>query len=97
MHLESDLHIASFLLARGFRFLGLELVGSRYAFKFESHEDSASDAEGRVAAAIQEYVKGGLISAREFAAAIQQLKTALYAEKYKNGNGNERNYANRGR
>lgn len=86
-HLESDLHIASFLLARGFKFLGLELVGTRYAFKFESNATS-----GGVASAIQEYTRGAVIPAREFAAAIQQLKGALYAAKFKDGNGNERQY-----
>ena len=86
-HLESDLHIASFLLARGFKFLGLHLVGTRYAFQFE--EDAAS---GDVASAIQEYTRGAVISAREFAASIQRLKSALYTAKFKDGNGNERQY-----
>ena len=87
-HLESDLHIASFLMARGFKLLGLELVGTRYAFKFESNAASSGD----VASEIQEYTRGAVISAREFAASIQQLKGALYAAKFKDGNGNERRY-----
>ena len=87
-YLESDLSMASFLLARGFKLLGLELIGTRYSFKFE---DGA--ASGNAASAIQEYHKGALIPARDFAGAIQQLKGTLYAAKYqnRNGNGNERN------
>jgi hypothetical protein len=86
-HLESDLHVASFLLARGFQLLGLERVGTRYGFKFEL--DVAS---GDVTSAIWEYNRGALVPAREFAAAIQQLKSALYAAKFKDGYGNERKY-----
>jgi|HubBroStandDraft_3_1064219.scaffolds.fasta_scaffold491399_1 hypothetical protein len=89
-YLESDLSMASFLLVRGFKLLGLELIGTRYSFKFE--DDAAS---GDAASAIQEYHKGALIPARDFAAAIQQLKGTLYAAKYQNrngnGHGNERN------
>lgn len=73
-------------MARGFKLLGLELVGTRYAFKFES------TSSGDVASAIQEYTRGAVIPAREFAAAIQHLKGALYAAKFKDGNGNERQY-----
>lgn len=79
-YLESDLNMASYLLARGFKLLSLELVGTRYSFKFE-------DGRGDAAPAIQEYRTGALIPARDFAAAIQQLKGALYAEKFRNGNG----------
>ncbi len=81
-YLESDLNMASYLLARGFKLLGLELVGTRYSFKFEDSGDAAT--------ATKEYRTGALISAREFAAAIQQLKSVLYQEKFRNGNGNER-------
>lgn len=87
LHLESDLHIASFLLARGFKLLGLELVGTRYGFKFEPDIDS-----GDAVSAIREYNRGATIPAREFATAIQQLKSALYAAKFKDGYGNERKY-----
>jgi hypothetical protein len=87
MYLESDLNVASFLLARGFPLRGLELVGTRYAFKFDS------SADGNPTLAVQDYHKGAVIPAREFAAAIQQLKTALYTAKFsKDGNGNERKY-----
>jgi hypothetical protein len=86
-HLESDLHIAAYLLARGFMLLGLEQVGSRYSFRFD---DPTQD----VANAKQDYRKGSLIAARDFAAAIQELKGVLYAEKYKGGNGNGNERAN---
>jgi hypothetical protein len=81
-YLESDLSMASYLFARGFKLLGLTLVGTRYSFKFED-----CGAFGNAASAIQEYRKGALIPARDFAAAIQQLKSLLYAEKFRNGNG----------
>lgn len=73
-HLESDLNVASFLLARGFKFLGMELVGTRYAFRFESSEKNPAEEA-------LEYARGAPIPAREFAAATQQLKAALYAAK----------------
>ncbi len=87
-HLESDLQVASFLLARGFKFLGMQKVGTRYAFVFQI-------SNGEAAAATQEYNKGALLPAREFAAAIQQLKGALYAAKFHQGNGNEQQYDKR--
>jgi hypothetical protein len=84
-YLESDLSVASYLLAKGFEFLGLELVGTRYSFKFKSGLITVD-----AVSATQEYRKGALIPARDFAAAIQQLKSVLYQEKFRNGNGNER-------
>lgn len=84
-HLESDLHVASFLLAKGFKFLGLELVGSRYAFKFDNSNGDAAEAA-------LDYSRGALVPAREFAAGIQRLKTDLYTTKFKE-NGNERKRA----
>jgi hypothetical protein len=86
MYLESDLHIAAYLLAKGFRFDGLELVGSRFSFKFGDCGDAAATGES----AKREYRNGGLVPARDFAAAIQELKGYLYAAK----NGNGRNYGN---
>jgi len=85
MYLESDLNVASFLVAKGFPLKGLELLGTRYSFQFED-----STAGTTASAAAQEFHKGAVIPAREFAAAIQQLKSVLYAEKYKDGNGNDR-------
>jgi len=40
-HLESDLSIAAFLLCKGYKLEGLELLGSRYAFKFADPDGSA--------------------------------------------------------
>jgi hypothetical protein len=82
-HLESDLNVASYLFARGFKLLCLELIGTRYSFKFEDDVGS-----GDAASAIQEYRKGALIPAMDFSAAIQQLKSVLYQHKFRNGNGN---------
>jgi hypothetical protein len=88
-YLESDLHAASYLLTKGFRLLGLELVGTRYSFRFESSVDSRD-----AIAAIREYRNGALIPARDYAASIQQLKGELYAAKFtKDRNGNEKHYS----
>lgn len=79
-HLESDLGIAAYLLSKGFQLQGLELLGSRYAFKFADDGQNASEV-------IQEYNHGGLVAAVTFAEAIKQLKNSLYTEKFRNGNG----------
>lgn len=87
MYLESDLNVAGFLVAKGHRLMGLELLGTRYSFQFESGTaplDAASTA--------QSYHKGAVIPAREFAAALQQLKNELYAAKYRNGNARTNSY-----
>jgi hypothetical protein len=84
-YLESDLYVASYLLARGFSLLGLELLGSRFAFKFGGDGTSADPPT-----ATREYRQGAVIPARDFAAAVQQLKGELYAAKFKkDGNGND--------
>jgi hypothetical protein len=78
-HLVSDLSIAAYLLAKGYRLEGLELLGSRYAFRFAD--------DGSVTQAVLEFTKGGMVEAVIFAEAIKQLKNALYSEKFRNGNG----------
>jgi len=84
-YIESDLNIAAFLLARNIKFIGMELVGTRYAFQF-------ADPDSATTAAL-EYSRGAPIPAREFAAAQQRLKTALYTAKAQE-NRKERNYGN---
>ena len=77
---ESDLSMASYLLARGFKLLGLELVGTRYSFKFE---DGGLGAPQDAVSAIQEYRNGALISAlakiagknRQYAKRVQLHKS----------------------
>jgi hypothetical protein len=90
VHLQPDLYVAAYLMARGFALLGLERVGRRFAFQFnpEAHETA------------QEYRHGASTEARQvrdFAAALTRLKDELYAakfaenqlysEKFKDGNG----------
>jgi hypothetical protein len=90
-HLESDLSIAAYLLAKGYKLQGLELVGSRYAFKFRDGDRDASFA-------VSEYSHGGMVEAVLFAEAMKQLKSILYTEKFRNGNGHGNGYSNsRGR
>jgi hypothetical protein len=52
-HLESDLSVAAYLLAKGYQLEGLELLGSRYAFKFAD--------DGSATRAVQEFNKGGMV------------------------------------
>lgn len=76
-HLEPDLHAAAFLLARGYDLIALEPVGRRFAFEF-SPEAHASAVE---------YRNGGMVEAQTFADCLVWLKGRLYAEKFRNGNG----------
>lgn len=85
--LESDLSVAAYLLAKGYRLEGLELLGSRYAFKFAD--------DGSATHTVQEFSKGGMVEAVIFAEALKQLKNALYSAKYRNGNGEHGQYYRR--
>ena len=83
-YLESDLNQAAYLMARGYRFLGVRESGrtGRFLFRFE---DAARVAVG-------DFVNDGLIPARSFAAAISNLKTQLYTAKDRKGNDNGNHY-----
>jgi hypothetical protein len=80
-HLESDIGAAAFLLARGFKLLGLEQVGRyRYAFRFADEGQSAAQA-------VSEYLDGAPAEAKHLLDSLRTLKDRLYAEKGCNGNG----------
>jgi hypothetical protein len=84
-HLENDLYQAAFLLARGISLNGLEQVGTRIVFAFDN-------ADGRAVEALTEYARGAEVPAREYAAAIAQMKTRLYTAKFgSNGTRKESN------
>jgi hypothetical protein len=84
-HLESDLGTAAFLVARGFRLLGLAPDGgSRYAFRF-------SDPDGQATTAALAYLQGAEVSAKALVAAEKDLKTLLYSRKG-TGNGKPTRY-----
>lgn len=84
IHLEPDLHVAGYLLARGFALLGLQKVGKRFAFTFQPEAQKA----------VRDYQKGGVIGAQDYAQALARLKDQLFAAKFKdeNGNGAHGNY-----
>jgi hypothetical protein len=83
-YLESDLNQAAYLMARGFRFLGVRESGhgGRFLFCFEDAARSS----------VSDYINDGPIPARSFAAAITNLKTQLYAAKERRDNGNGNRY-----
>jgi len=86
-HCESDLNVASFLLAKGVDLLGLRLDGrGRYAFRFANDDHRATDAA--VA-----FVRGDVVSAKALIAAQRDLKGLIYSRTREDGDehGNARN------
>src|SRR5450755_2777685 len=84
MHTEGELAMAAFLWCRGFKFVGCvpdDHRRGRLLFAFE-------DDEGQAAHARIEFLNGGQCSAKEFAAALANLKSQLYEAKDGNGYGN---------
>ena len=87
-HTEGELPIAAFLWCRGFKFAGCvsdDHRRGRLLFAFE-------DDEGRATQARIEYLNGGQVAAKEYAAAFSDLKSQLYSAKDGDGNGERRNY-----
>lgn len=71
-HLENELGVAAYLLAKGFRLLGLlEVAPGRYSFRF--HDD------GSTAQAAFDYFQGATIAAKDMFSAERSLKTLLYS------------------
>ena len=70
IYVTTDLYLASFLKARGFRLVETEREGRRVAFVFEDREDRKS--------AIREFYDDGLVRVNDFKHAIQDLKAAVY-------------------
>jgi hypothetical protein len=82
-HTEAELPIAAFLWCRGFKFVGCvpdDHRSCRLLFAFEDDEGNATHA--RI-----EYLNGGQCSAKDFAAALTNLKSQLYEAKDGNGYG----------
>ena len=76
-HVESDLGIAAFLMAKGHQLLGLVQIGDRYAFRF-------ADEDGDASRAALAYIQGESIPARSLIAAEKDLKDpALFARESK--------------
>lgn len=80
-YLEADISAAAYLWCQGLAFLGCVDDPSRpgrLRFEFD-------DPEGIAGLAAREFVNGGTVCARDYAAALSRLKTQLYTSK---GNGN---------
>jgi hypothetical protein len=73
-YLENELGVAAYLVARGFRLLGLKEVAlGRFSFRF------ADDAEGSTAQAALDYLTGSTVVAKDLVSAERSLKTLLYS------------------
>lgn len=84
-HAEGELPIAAFLWCRGFKFVGCapdDHRRGRLLFAFE-------DDEGQAAQARIEFLNGGQVAAKEYAAALSDLKAQLYAAKNGDGDGKQ--------
>jgi hypothetical protein len=82
-HTEGEISIAAFLWCRGFKFAGCvpdDHRRGRLLFAFEDEEGGATQA--RI-----EFLNGGQCSAKDFAAALADLKSQLYEAKDGNGYG----------
>ena len=82
-HMEGELTIAAFLWCRGFKFVGClpdEHRKGRLLFAFEDEDAQLSQVR-------LEFLNGGQCSAKDFAAALANLKSQLYEAKDGNGYG----------
>jgi len=82
-HLENDLYTAAYLLAVGIALSDVRPVGSHVVFVFDN-------ADGQASNAVRQYTGGANIPARDFAAALGQVKTRLYEVKFSNPNSNSK-------
>lgn len=72
-HIEPDISAASFLIVKGCKLEGLEPIGRfRYGFRFSNP---------RAASLVQDFYNHAECSARDFAAALRDLKDRLYQQK----------------
>lgn len=80
---EADIHIAAFLMARGFRLIDLVQCGpNRYGFRFADPNHQAADA-------MRAYYAGAQAEAKALLESFRSLKDRLYAEKSQSkGNSN---------
>lgn len=72
-HNEHELTTAAFIWTKGFRLRGVVEDPSRPPHKIFQFED-----DGRIAEAVNEYLNGGTVPAREFARAMSELKALVY-------------------
>jgi hypothetical protein len=82
-HREGELPVAAYLWCWGFKFIGCvpdDRRRGRLLFAFQ-------DKEGQAAEARIDFLNGGRCSAKDFAAAMANLKSQLYEAKDGNGNG----------
>lgn len=87
-HKEPEITIAAFLWCGGLQFLGCAPDSDRHnrlLFEFE-------DKDGLAAGLRREFLNGGQVAAKQYAAALSELKAQLYAAKDGDGNGKHRNW-----
>lgn len=85
-HAEGELPIAAYLWCKGFRFVRCvadDHRRGRLLFAFE-------DDEGRAAQARIDFLNGGQCVAKEYAVALSNLKSELYAAKDGDGDGKQK-------
>lgn len=85
---EPEITIAAFLWCKGLQFLGCVPDGerrNRFLFEFE-------DQVGRATELRREFLNSGQVIAKQYAAALSDLKSQLYSAKDGDGNGKRRNY-----
>lgn len=84
-HREPEITIAAFLWCQGLQFLGCVSDSDRHnRFMFEF-----DDPEGLVSGLRREFLNGGQVGAKQYAAALADLKAQLYSAKDGNGNGQQ--------
>lgn len=82
-HQEPEITIAAWLWCKGFQFLGCipdTERRNRFLFEFE-------DKDGLAAGLRREFLNGGQVAAKQYAAALSDLKAQLYSAKDGNGYG----------
>jgi hypothetical protein len=84
-HKEPEITIAAFLWCRGFSFVGCLPDEHRRGRLFFAFEDS----DGKASQVRVEFLNGGLVAAKQYAAALADLKAQLYSAKDGNGNGQQ--------
>lgn len=86
IHLETDTHVAAYLLAKGHAFVGLQPAGGgRLDFKFE-------DADGLTAKDAASFYRGATVKAEHFAACLRRMKAILYSQKSETGRDRQSDY-----
>lgn len=88
IHSEPEITIAAFLWCKGLQFLGCVPDCDRRNHLVFEFEDEGERAVGLT----REFLNGGQVAAKQYAAALSDLKAQLYSAKDGNGHGQHRKY-----